>query len=568
MTNPLRDSFGNLNKKTIFGEREYSGLLGILIGGERTVDIANRKGYVYVRIHGNMSEVVQAWNDIVSPVYDLPVIVVRNGNNWKIKSRDSDKYGNNWISKSPFLPQHGNSHSFAPEYGGGGDIVWVDSRQVLPLLGFPSGSYGASSVLINPINFRYADGSFGYIGNTGTPALDLYKPTGVYANMVLVYADGDTGSIGFLVNSGTYFDASITGTSSVLPYLPTLTSVSQIPIVGIRLVSGTNAIGWSNLYDLRQFFQVPSSIANTGIGGIVIQNEGTDVSTGTIINFTNGANATVSGTVINVDVPFEIPEGKYLQIGSDEVYPTSSWIGFGDQNKYTLSGTYVKLVEFYDDCFGVTIDDVPLMLIGRNEEWDISVRLGDIFNSGFIDGNTWSLSLSGSYFNHNVYAPNLTGTTITLANSGSVNIYKDGLFIVSGTDIDFVGQNVWVNNSGTRAEVIISGSVGGVTTNNYYSIPNTITIQDDGLYLVSGTTLNFSGQNVWANASGSVVTISVSGTSTSGITDAPIDGNIYGRQNAAWVEVTQGTQYTCCEVIIDDGGNFIFDDELDVIYEA
>ena len=60
-------------------EYEIPGVLGFTLAGENTVQVPNRDSFVYVRLRNNQNELIQAFNDQVSPVYDLPVIVSREG---------------------------------------------------------------------------------------------------------------------------------------------------------------------------------------------------------------------------------------------------------------------------------------------------------------------------------------------------------------------------------------------------------------------------------------------------------------------------------------------------------
>ena len=83
------------------------------------------------------------------------------------------------------------------------------------------------------------------------------------ARIVLVYLDRTSGNPGLLINSGSAVAANITGTHDLLQYLPDLPNDDYEPLSMVRLVSGTEAIGWENLYDVRQFFVVQS----TGTGG-------------------------------------------------------------------------------------------------------------------------------------------------------------------------------------------------------------------------------------------------------------------------------------------------------------
>ena len=115
---------------------------------------------------------------------------------------------------------------------------------------FPSGSFGAGLVLISEDAF-YRNDAWHYIGTTGTPDILSSKPTDNKAKMVLVYVD-DNDNPAILVG-GTAFDASLTGLPQVLPYVPTMTGTSGIPVGGVRLVSGTASILWPNIYELRTF---------------------------------------------------------------------------------------------------------------------------------------------------------------------------------------------------------------------------------------------------------------------------------------------------------------------------
>lgn len=228
----------------------YSGLLGLTIDGEQQVEHATRNGFVYFRFRDNLSEVVLAFNDKVAPVYDLPVVVERVRNNWRVIGRDTDRYSN-WGSSAPYLPKHGFQHSFDRDAGTGGDVVLVYPDQFIPLLVYPSGTFGAGNLQVGP-HLLQRDSDFLYVGNTGTSNILPYKPTNSDAIMGLVYLDRETGNPGFLINSGTSFNAAITGTAGVSPYIP-YPSSTQEPLYAFRLVSGTETLRWENLYNARQF---------------------------------------------------------------------------------------------------------------------------------------------------------------------------------------------------------------------------------------------------------------------------------------------------------------------------
>lgn len=274
-----------------------SGSLGITINGQKTVEVPNRDGYVFVRLRGSQSELIQAYNASVSPIYDLPVLLTRQGNHYAVYGRDLEQY-NNW-GNTPYLPKHGTQHSFAPELGLGGDVTWIYSRQFVPMLAMPSGSAGAASLVVNPYIYRNpSDGSFEYIGNQGTSSFLPAKPSNNQARMVLLYWDLNLNTTGMI--TGSLFAEGSTGTASITPYIPYMNDSEKIPLVAVRLVSGTTTLGWDNIYDVRQF---TSNTAPPFGGGFGVWDEGISQGTGTIFNFTGaGVVASVSGSIVNVNI--------------------------------------------------------------------------------------------------------------------------------------------------------------------------------------------------------------------------------------------------------------------------
>ena len=302
MTRRLQNSLNEFRQVDV--PLEISGTLGIAIGGQRTVEVPNRAGFVYVKLRDNQNELIQALNDKVSPVYGLPVIVVRDGNRYTIKGRDTQRY-TDWQSYSPFLPRHGDQHSFN-QSGGGGDVVWVYGRQFMPMLIIPSGSLGGPNVIVSEYVLQDATGNWKYVGNTGTQSLAPYIPTNTNGVMVLVYVDQTTGNPGIIVNSGSTFSNVLTGTSQIVPYLPALPNANYLPDFAVRLVSGTSSIGWNNLYDIRQYYHsvIATGSAGGGLSSIPVQDEGIPQGNATTFNFVGaGVVASISGSVAQVNIP-------------------------------------------------------------------------------------------------------------------------------------------------------------------------------------------------------------------------------------------------------------------------
>jgi hypothetical protein len=251
----LRKQFKRFSDKSELPTKLYSGVLGISIGGRRYVDVPTRQGFVYVRLNSNTSELIQAHNELVSPVYDLPVLVVRNKTYYEIYARDTAQYGSYWESSSSYVARHGFQHEFDPENNGGGDLVFVHGEQFYPLMGFPSGTDGAGNILIAPYRYYY-NSDWHYAGDTGTANLLAYRPTGSSnATLLLVGLDASTGNS--FVKVGTEFSALITGAAALTDYIPTSIDTSfEIPGTIVRLVTGTDAITWANIYDARQYMGI------------------------------------------------------------------------------------------------------------------------------------------------------------------------------------------------------------------------------------------------------------------------------------------------------------------------
>lgn len=424
-----------------------SGRLGIPLNGQLTVEIPSRNGYVYVRLRNNQNEVIQAFNEQVSPVYDLPVMVKWEGNRYTVIGRDTMRY-NDWGSYSSFLPRHGNSHSFNPEGGGGGDIVWVYTRQFLPLLAMPSGSLGAGDVYINPYTFLKDDGTWRQDGNTGTINLLTYSPTGSNAVIVLLYDDTVSGNYGIIVGSGSYFNNAITGAAQILPYVPSLTNPDWMPIAAVRLVSGTAFIGWDNIYDLRQFLmhEATGTGGGGGLGSVAVQDSGVPQGNATVFNF-DGPNvlATVSGTVAYVYVT-----------------------GSGGGGAGTGSATF-------------TIEDVSVQITGSSAAHfvvtgTIAVGTEEVFYNGVLQKRPTHYSVDANGKGFQTVFTGTPGDTLIIAygNIGSsvpsINTYvnnygifaeDDGVPKGTGTIVNFRGANVVATVSGTTVDVFVTGSLGG-----------------------------------------------------------------------------------------------------------
>lgn len=409
MPNDLERSLSDYSQERPRKPNQIAGLLGITMGGASVVEVPNRNGYVYVRLRNNTSELIQAWNETVSIVYDLPVLVEWNGHRYIVTGRDTERYAPaayGWGSDSPYLPMHGAQHSFAPELGYGGDVTWVYSRQVMPYATTPSGTDGAPVVWIQPHVYRNpSDNSWEWVGDTVSPNLLTAKPTGTFGRTVLLVWDLSSDAV--LVLTGSYHPESLTGTYDLLPYIPTISNSQYVPLSAVRLVSGTTGIGWDNIYDMRQW---AATAPGTFGGGFAVRDEGVPIGTGTTLDFVgDNVQATISGDVIRVFVT-------------------------GSSGGTVFSG----------------VDQIGIY--GHDE--GVPVGTGTILN---VTGDGATLTRSGTVLNLSIPG-----------GGGAVGIQgipaqDEGISIGTGTEINFVGAGVTATMVGTVVTVNIPGGGGNPT---------------------------------------------------------------------------------------------------------
>lgn len=379
--------------ETLYGE------LGIPLNGVKTVDVPGRLGYVYVRLRGNASELVQAYNTTVPSRYDYPVIVSRKGNKYSIVGRDQSKFGsmgnsgNNYttINYTP-MPNHGGQHSFNPELGMGADPTWIYGKQFMPNLMYPSGT--SMLLAINPSMYEW-NGSWKYPSGSTTPDLTPYKPTITgSAKMVLLYMEGNTGII--KAAGGVGFSGGINNHAELAQYIPDVDRNQNIPLAAVKLETGTSSIQWSNIYDVRDFYTVAKYFQ-----GIGIQDSTTPKGTGTILNFGNNLSVTMSGNIATIDAT------------------AGGGGGIG--------------------------------IMG----WDEGVPLGTGTILNFVGGNV-DASISGSVIR--VFVTGSASSTVEPPVTGSLVFWDEGVLKGSATVLNVVSEVADVSISGSVARLFITGS--------------------------------------------------------------------------------------------------------------
>lgn len=471
----LQDSLTEYDDTVAKVSKPISGLLGISLNGERQVQHATRNGFVYVRLRDSLSEVVQAYNDKVSPVYDLPVLIERKGNRWYVVGRDTERYSN-WGTSAPFLPKHGGQHSFNRDAGTGGDIVPIYPDQFMPALVYPSGTTGADNLIVAPYLLqRHSD--FVFVGNTGTQPLTIYKPTNNQARMGLVTLNRITGNPEILMNSGTSFSASVTGTAGVAPYIP-YPSPTQEPLYAFRLVSGTVAITWSNLYNVRQFFRQIQTGSAGGGASLTFQDEGVPLGTPGTVNFVGGnVSVTVSGTVARVFVTGSSGGGVPTFISGSVPYSGGDGILKENNPEFKYREAYKQLLLGTELPFlGTAGNQIKLGLVG-DQDTTITEAL-------MAFGTGTSGSPSPSFNGYRARGTHLVPLPVQLDDALQtwIGAGYDGSTFQNAVRVRAYADGNWITGTHTPSKIVFETTPSGTT-----SRATAMTIGSDGnIYIASG----------------------------------------------------------------------------------
>lgn len=566
MSNNLRlqKSLKGLDTLKVDRPNTYPGILGCTTLGGNQVEVNNRPGYVWVRLRSNNSEIIQAFNPSVSPIFDLPVIVSRDTNDptrYVIVGRDSTGYLN-W-GVSAYLPRHSSAHEFPVDSDAGNDIVWVRGNQFTPLLVTPSGSSGAMAVTIQPGTY-YMNG-WHYVPQSGI-SVNAYKPTGTSATVVMVYADGG-GNIA--ISQGSNFTATITGTAQVLGYLPTVTG-TMLPLAAIRLLSGTSFVNWANIYDLREHIATPWMNWGTGTSGGASHNPVTlDANADTILGLsvqelgldTQTQNFVWAGpptgtskaiptfrALVDADIPISISRTGTshapvtLDVNADTVLSLSGQaLGLDTETaNYVWAGPTSGGVAI--PSFRALVDaDIPATIARTGTSGGthnlLSATHPDTFATGVSRG---AIVYGDSTPKWSALAPGATGTY--LASTGldlvwsSISTASSQEYLLIADDPGEVSRKV-DHSIGTGTYGYLSGTING---------SNTIFLVSNASF-VSGTLLVWMNGQLQTQGVGYDWTETYSMSGTFSFATAPIAGDIisceYGIPGPVFVESDDGTDY-------------------------
>jgi hypothetical protein len=225
------------------------GLLGAYIGAVWMVSVPGRPSFVYVRVHGNNSEVIEAFNDTVSPILNLAVVLTRDEltpNYYRILRRDVAKY-QDWYT--PQIGYHATQHEFGGTGSMGADIVWVQKQQFVPLEVRPVSTSGSTyQCFVDPEYYQWNAG-YQFFSGGATPDLNFLRPGGQLQGLFLgVYMDGNTDALAYI--TGTQFTHT-PWPDNYRALIPTVPTSVGIPLAGILLTHEMVGINWAQIYDVR-----------------------------------------------------------------------------------------------------------------------------------------------------------------------------------------------------------------------------------------------------------------------------------------------------------------------------
>ncbi|KKM64579.1 hypothetical protein LCGC14_1499940, partial [marine sediment metagenome] len=303
---------------------------------------------------------------------------------------------------------------------------------------------------------------------------------------VTVYIDGNAGIPQYLL--GDEFNVILAATRDPGKYILIPNSAQGIPIAAVFLLTGTERIGWGEIYDLRQpEVPVPAT-------GSALQVYDTHVSEGQFggIDFLEQLDVQKTGTTAYVNVAPPVT-GSFVVF--DEGNLLGSALGLnvvGAQGQIVISGAYAHLMLTGTSGASVT---------GSITVYDEGVLLGqaDAIN---VVGDEVQAVMSGTtaYFMHSgIYMAPVTG---------SIMIADEDALLGSVLGFNFDGDNVQVVVSGSWAHVMITGTAGGGGSGS-------VIIQDEGVLLGSADNLDFIGAGVETTVAGDIASITIPGVTGS-----------------------------------------------------
>lgn len=256
----LQSSIGKLLNKKADKIIFLSGLLGTYDeGGNQVIIVPARPSFVYVRIGGNYSETIQAFNTTVAPNFDTKVLVTKatDSNYYIVIGLDIPQYPD-W-GGNPYYMAHALQHMFGEGVNEGSDPVFIYKRQLLQPLGVHPNPTGSMSAVVEP-DFYVWNNTIKYFPGADTADFSNLVPTGAYSRFLTIYLDGNAETLGYATGTEFYPSFYITGT---VDYIPEVSPIVGIPLSAVYLSTGMTSVDWDSLFDLRNFLNQGGMGINT-----------------------------------------------------------------------------------------------------------------------------------------------------------------------------------------------------------------------------------------------------------------------------------------------------------------
>ena len=221
----------------------------VLGDGSGTVEVSGRPGYVHVRIGGEMGRLTVALNKRVPHINNFPVSVGyedHQASTLQVLDVNDRVFPEvqPWDGEGT-VGQHASQH-ILPD---GADIVWVNKKQILPLL---TRTTNPASVGVEVYADYYrTSGGWAYFAGEIVD-LTSFLPSGYpNAKFVLISLDPQTGTLTFTEGA----DFNIYTQSDMTPYIPE-PPTNQYPLSAIVLTYLGDAVLYNDIYDARQFLSL------------------------------------------------------------------------------------------------------------------------------------------------------------------------------------------------------------------------------------------------------------------------------------------------------------------------
>lgn len=250
-----RNALQSVLKRAFGGKEDRAILIPAMVGrrsatGEKEFSVPGHPDFIWVRLRGQKSETVRAFNETVGLSYGTPVLITRDAIDpryYRVVRRDTGKY-QDWTNVDGgifIVKPHGHQHSFGDPASSGNDPVFVYKRQLVqPLLARPQDTPDMT-VYVEADFYFYAN-QFLYFAGGSSADMTAYIPGAGLGRYVTIYFAPSTGTVEFVV--GTTFLLLFPDPVSFIPEpLPS----QGIPLAAVLLTADTSAINWANLFDLR-----------------------------------------------------------------------------------------------------------------------------------------------------------------------------------------------------------------------------------------------------------------------------------------------------------------------------